>query len=316
MLFDIGTIPASSAVGVKAEQSISNRTVNGIICAFDVPATVAKTSLQVELQNSSGEDGENVILIPEMQMLPFVERADVQFGCGYGDTFSEQAVAATGSTPTTDIPRLAAYIKLGRINLTGDDKLIVRVKVATTFAATDGCRVLGLDTGPGPENILRFVEKPAGDAVFSDCEEAWLYRTSGDADDRQMSALTLGAVTVVMRTPNGAFNYDVRDAWDATRALGRIEANGTRRTALLYDDTMVSAPGASVSVTLGGTNATEKAAYSIIGVERYTNLNRAKRVNAAVRAELKSRLEKLGSAAPDKLDALILQGKVASPRAL
>lgn len=315
MIFEIGTIPASSAVGTKAEASISNRTVNGLVVHFDTPATVAKTSIQLELQSASGDkDGQdNIILIPEMGIYPFVERADIQFGCGFGDAFAEQALAATGSSAVADIPQLAAFIKIGRIVLSGNDKLIVRVKVSTAYGATDGCRVVGLDLGPGPESILRFVEKPAGDAVFSDVEEVYVYRTSGDTNDKQFSELTLGQLTVVMRTPNGAFNFDARDAWDTTRAIGRIEANGTRRTVCVWDDSQVSAPGGSVSITLNGT---EKGNYSVLGVERYAERSRAEVSNTVVRSELKGRLEKLQRTNPDKFAALALSGKVVNPRAL
>lgn len=310
MLFEIGTIPASSAVGTKVETSVSGRTVNGLIVHFDSPATVAKTNISLELQS---EDSETVILCPEMNILPLVERADVQFGCGYADTFTEQALAATGTTATADIPQVAAYIKLGRINLVGADKLIVRVKVATVYAATDGCRAVGLDLGPGPESILRFVDKPAGDAQFNDAEEVWIYRTSGDANDHQFADLTLGTLIVSLRTPNGAYSCDGRDFWDVTRAIGRIEANGTRRTAAVWDDSTIACPGGSVSCTLSGT---EKANYSVLGVERYTDAERAKRISANVRSDLKGRLERLVRTNPEKFQALALNGKVVHPSKL
>lgn len=305
MLFEIGTLAAGTLANVKVEQTLSNRNCEGVLVSFADPTDVLKISMSVELQ--SKEDG-NGILMPEVPICPFVELADILLGGGFGATYVEKA-EADGTDKS--IQRSAYLVRpFGTAVLSGDDKLIIRLK--TTGTLTGEVRAMSLDTGPCAERLLKVSEKQRTDAQFKDVERILAYNQATDAEDDPVATETLGACKVLLRGPNGDQQFDVRDAWDLTRAVGRIESEGTRRTVVIYEDEQVKAPGASVTVTLSGTNAGN---YVVYGLERFTPPQRSANAQATLINTLKARTDNLRDTQPEKFAGLAVQNRLIALKA-
>ncbi len=300
----LASIAASAPATTTSGKTFSTERISGFVCSVSAYTAIDKLGLTVSL--NTPELGVKS-LVPNFPLYPLVERADMQGGVDLGGMQVIQT-DSNAATETEDIQQVDFYVDLGHIILTGEDSLDAFFTVRTAFSAGETLTAWTLDRGNRPEKILQVVTQSTTNFKVSDVEELYVYRSATPgAADQDAYALTADQLVCTLTRGNNERTFDCRAAYSATRALGNVGAQGTRRTAFLYLDKEVSDPDGSVTVNLTGAQAGN---YSLFAVCRVAERNRAQ-VSAEIFASnvMQSRNALLGRD-PGKLAALQMAGRV------
>lgn len=302
MLSYVCGLAASAAAGSSDSASVSAQGVTGLVIRTELLTAVPAVSVKAELFTTEGSE----VIIPNLPLLFLAERSDFKGGSSYGARFSV-ANSTAGASETEDLEPTATFVDIGHYDLSGDDELTITLTATSAIPASAAVRCSVIDLPGRRENPLKFVEKPTGTANFSFPREVWAYRTATDTEEDAVAETTAGVTTFVTKSGNKERSSDVVDLWAATAALGRFEMDGPRRLVMLYlEPDQVQGDG-SFSATVQGT---DKANWTIIGVERLLMPRRASQKAATSRAKRESNANSIAARDPEAYRALLAAGKL------
>lgn len=301
MLALLGTIAAGAAAGTVARGSVSQCGFDGVMLRFADYESAMRCSLKVTLYTPEGSE-----VLCNAPTLFLSERSDYKGGQSFSEAY--RLGTDTGVPAETEfLAGVSVFVDLGHTELSGEDEVEATCTVVTALEADGGVRMSAVDFGPGPETTKQIIEKPTGVANFSFASEAWAYRTPDDANEDAVAELTADQATFSVKLGSRSYSFDGQDAYGLTAALGQFGGQGTRRTLNLFIDGALRNPSGEASITVTGS---DKANWTLFGVERLAFANRAPRKAAELAAVREAGIKKAALRQPEKLVALRQAGQL------